>query len=170
MEENKTLPTFVVLICLIILLGILSGKNNKNQISDAEFNNLTMLVLMEAGGEPHDGKVAVAATVINRFNNETNCPSINEIIFQPGQFSCCYDGAFIGNPSFDDYQEEVLQDAIKAVNEALDGKDPTRAHLGGGCLYYYNPNGIDSEEAAMRANIKKTYQIGNHVFYRVWDT
>lgn len=191
MEKKETGPnSLIVFICLIMAIVIFSGKFDKGEnkeiksafkqtevsqtskVSDADFNNLTMLVLAEAAGQPHDGKVAVAATVLNRLEKNYGS-SIYDVIFAPGQFSCCYNGYFChadGIPlSFDNYSEETLQDAMSAVEEALAGKDPTKEALGGGCLYYYNPDYTPDDELAIRANLTRTFRIGDHVFYREWN-
>ncbi|MCR5147287.1 MAG: cell wall hydrolase [Clostridia bacterium] len=193
MEKKESGPnSLIVFICLILAIVVLSGKfeakDNKElnatfkqtetsqsstlQISDADFNNLTMLVLAEAASQPHDGKVAVAATVLNRLEKNYGS-SIYDVIFAPGQFSCCYNGYFChadGVPlSFSNYSEETLQDAMSAVEEALAGKDPTEEALGGGCLYYYNPDYTPDDELALRANLSRTFRIGDHVFYREWN-
>lgn len=190
-ESNSNfLIVVIILILAIVFCGgkIDKGKNvetksafvnNSNiqnneqsmQVSDADFNNLTMLVLAEAGGQPHDGKVAVAATVLNRFK-ERNYASIYDVIFAQGQFSCCSNGYFChanGIPlSFENYSQDMIDDAMSAVEEALQGKDPTKQALGGGCLYYYNPDYTPDAELAARANLQTTYRIGDHVFYREW--
>ena len=183
---------FIVVLILIIAIVAGGGKFEKNgdveikskstfgepknkesamQVSDSDFNNLTMLVLAEAGGQPHDGKVAVAATVLNRYK-ERNYASIYDVIFAPGQFSCCVNGYFChanGIPlSFENYPQDMIDDAMSAVEDALQGKDPTKQALGGGCLYYYNPDYTPDDELAARSNLQTTYRIGDHVFYREW--
>lgn len=199
-SKSESNPNFlIVVIILLLIIVVCSGKfeengnkeikltstlqtsmdeNNKTiitgeamQVSDEDFNNLTMLVLAEAGGQPQDGKVAVAATVLNRYK-ERNYASIYDVIFDPGQFSCCYNGYFChaaGIPlSFSDYPQYMINAAMNAVEEALQGKDPTREALGGGCLYYYNPDYTPDDELALRANLQTTFRIGDHVFYREW--
>ena len=180
-----SLIVFMLLICAIALFSgnLQKGEgtqlvkqtqlsNSKNiEISDADFYNLTMLVLAEAASQPTDGKIAVAATVLNRYK-ENNYGSISDVIFAPNQFSCCYNGYFChadGIPlSYANYSEESVQNAKNAVKAALAGEDPTRVALGGGALYYYNPDYTPDYELAMRANLQKTLRIGDHVFYRDW--
>lgn len=195
-SKSESSPNFLIMIIIVVMVIVLCGgkfekegdsnvklqstfqlSNNKSdnekgmQVSDEDFNNLTMLVLAEAGGQPHDGQVAVVATVLNRYK-ERNYASIYDVIFAPGQFSCCVNGYFChanGVPlSFEDYPREMVDNAMKAVEEGLKGKDPTKDALGGGCLYYYNPDYTSNEELAKRANIQTTYRIGDHVFYREW--
>lgn len=189
-------PNFLIVAIVLVIAIVLFGGNTQNvnnvepnstfktssnetkiignsmQVSDEDYNNLTMLVLAEAGSQPHDGKVAVAATVLNRYK-ENNYSSIYDVIFAPNQFSCCYNGYFCHADlvplSFDNYSSDMLEDAMSAVDEALKGKDPTKEALGGGCLYYYNPDYTSDYELARRANIKTTYRIGDHVFYREWN-
>lgn len=187
MKESH--PTaLIVFTCLIMTITLFSGKMEKRdnvnaskqsaagsnimEVSDAEFNEIVMLVLAEAANQPHEGKVAVAATVLNRFKENFE-NSIHEVIWAEGQFSCCYNGYFCNDISkpltFSDFNEDVKKDAMRAVEEALEGEDPTSEVLGGGCLFFYNPRTITPEQAKLRENIKVKYQIGDHIFYRIWD-
>ena len=71
-----------------------------------------------------------------------------------------------------------------ATERALNGEDPTEqllweeavrlgldpeVYAAGGAKYFYNPNACSEAALAERANIKCKVQIGNHVFYKVWD-
>ena len=148
---------------------------NPRQITDEEYTYLTMLVCCEAGFEPYQGKVAVAACALNRLDEGMGGSTLTEVIFSPGVFSCISDWQFhLGNVAYDYYgllynTSVDVQEAERAVDEALAGVDPTRKKLGGGALYYYNPDACDDYENSIRSHITKTCRIGQHVFYRVWD-
>lgn len=86
---------------------------------------LGKLVYAEARGEPYDGKVAVAAVVLNRVRSASFPNSISGVIYQSGAFSVVANGQISLSPD---------ADSLKAAKDALAGADPT-----GGCLFFYNP-------------------------------
>ena len=54
--------------------------------SQEEENLLAALIYCEAGGEPYEGQVAVGAVVLNRVRSSSFPNSIEEVIYQSGQF------------------------------------------------------------------------------------
>ena len=107
-------------------LGINSSKNEYSSSSNnTDLNLLSKLVFAEARGEPYKGMVAVAATVLNRVADSRFPNTIAGVIYQPGAFSCLYDGQV---------NAAVSDSAYKAAREAVNGSDPS-----GGAIYYYNP-------------------------------
>ena len=144
-------------------------------ITDDEMYNLIMVACSEAGCESYEGKVAVIATILNRMEDTTSRfeNSVYGVIFQKGQFSSALNGHYYySNGAYElrmeDLSEQMLQDATNAVLDALNGVDPT-AYATGGSLYFYNPAYCSDAELEMRNSLSNTVQIGNHIFYRVWD-
>lgn len=75
----------------------ISSKLNTNigLISNQDFELLCQLVAAEAENQPFEGKRAVAAVVLNRIDYGWPFEdSIEEVIFQDGQFSCISDKRF----------------------------------------------------------------------------
>ena len=108
-------------------LGIDSASTSggyKN-ISEADFNLLARIISAESRGEPYMGQVAVGAVILNRMEHPSFPNTISGVIYQPGAFSCLYDGGV---------NAAVSDSAYKAAREAINGSDPT-----GGAIYYYNP-------------------------------
>lgn len=120
-------------------------------ISEGDFDLLVRLVAAEAGGEPYDGQVAVAAVVLNRMRSYKFPNTVRGVVYQENQFSSVPKLPYIV-PS---------ESCRRAVVEALNGIDPSN-----GALYFYNPE--TSSEEGLRffnsANLKVTARIGNHVF------
>ncbi len=65
-------------------------SSGKDEGADAYL--LGKLVYAEARGEPYQGKVAVAAVVLNRVKSAQFPNSISGVIYQPGAFSVIADG------------------------------------------------------------------------------
>jgi len=136
-----------------IAAGIYYYKGKIIKISESELDLLARLVHAEARGESFQGKVAVAAVVLNRVISEQFPDSVKEVILQKTkgtyQFSPVQDGA-INLPA--------NREAYEAVRKALEGYDPTE-----GSLYFYNPQ-IATDNWIKTLPTSTT--IGNHVFAR----
>ncbi|WP_242952038.1 MULTISPECIES: spore cortex-lytic enzyme [Carboxydocella] len=115
-------------------------------------NDLTLLarlVQAEAGGEPYEGQVAVAAVVLNRVASPLFPNTIADVIFQPLAFESVSNGLINRPPS---------ATALQAARDALNGYDPTQ-----GALFFWNPSKPVSSWIWSRPIIRR---IGDHVFAR----
>lgn len=151
-----------------------------------EFQDRCRLTYAESGLEDEIGQVAVAATIIHRqYSPEFHADGDFYRVMNNG-FSSVHDGEIFimtSNP-YVLYYEDVPERTIRATERALNGEDPTEqllweeavrlgldpeVYAAGGAKYFYNPNACSEAALAERANIKCKVQIGNHVFYKVWD-
>lgn len=151
-----------------------------------EFQDRCRLTYAESGLEDEIGQVAVAATILNRqYSSEFHADGNFYNVMNNG-FSSVHDGEIFimtSNPHVL-YYEDVPERTIRATERALNGEDPTEqllweeavrlgldpeVYAAGGAKYFYNPNACSEDALAERANIKCKVQIGNHVFYKVWD-
>ncbi len=113
-----------------------------------EINLLARLIAAEAGDEPYEGQVAVAATILNRVASPLFPSSISGVVFEPWAFESVHNGLI--------WQVTNLASPSRAAADALNGWDPT-----GGALFFWNPGKPVSPWIWSRAIIT---QIGNHVF------
>lgn len=129
-----------------------TNNQKKRQHSPEDLELLARLVHAEAKGEPYEGKVAVAATVLNRTADPSYPDTITEVIYEydHGHQYCPVRNETINCPA--DKQ------AWEAVGEAVEGKDPT-----GGAVSFYNP--AQSDNAWIRGKLYLGI-IGNHVFVK----
>ena len=104
----------------------------------------------EARGEHYIGKVAVAAVILNRARSSQFPDTIEEVIYQPGAFTCVDDGQINLKPDLESYL---------AVADAIMGNDPNK-----GCLFYMNPKTATSRWMRRRISASPATVIGNHVF------
>lgn len=93
--------------------------------SESDVQLLASIISAEARGEPYEGQVAVGAVIMNRIAHPSFPNTLSGVIYQPGAFSCLYDGGI---------NAAVADSSYQAAREAINGSDPT-----GGAVYYYNP-------------------------------
>lgn len=120
---------------------------------------LEKLVYKESRGEKFEGKVAVAAVVLNRYtskNAEFDTSSIISVINKKGEF------ADISDVTMKDLSK--VPECEEAVEAALKGWDPTRKYFSTGALYFYEPNIVEGYQKEIRQGIE-VYPIGNHNFH-----
>ena len=103
---------------------------------------LASIIFCEAGNQSFTGQVAVGAVVLNRMANEVYPDTMEEVIYQPGQFCPAGSGWLDRVRSTDGYTESAMQ----AAEAALAGENPI-----GDCLYF-DQGGYG-------------YQIGAHYFH-----
>jgi N-acetylmuramoyl-L-alanine amidase len=127
-------------------MGISSGSTSSSGTS-GDVALLARLISAEARGEPYSGQVAVGAVVLNRMKHPSFPNTMSGVIYQPGAFSCMYDGQF---------NQPVADSAYKAAREAMNGSDPS-----GGAIYYFNPATATSKWIWSRPLI---VVIGKHRF------
>lgn len=122
------------------------------KLSSEEIDLLARLVHAEAGNESFQGKVGVAATVLNRVRNAYYPDTVREVIYQQdhGFQYCTVRNGRINQPA-----DNI---SFQAVKKALDGEDPT-----GGALSFYNPAKSGNYWIQTRIYCKR---IGNHVFVK----
>lgn len=97
---------------------------------EQDLDLLARLVTAEAGGEPMEAQIGVAAVVVNRVKSSTFPNSIQDVIYAPNQFSPVRNG-WINKPA--------TANAINAAQAALNGSDPTN-----GALYFFDNSATNS--------------------------
>lgn len=92
---------------------------------------LAAIIFCEAGNQPYEGQVAVGAVVMNRVNSGVFPGTIEEVIYQPGQFGPAGTGWLDKVRASGSYTDSAMQ----AAADALAGANPV-----GGCLYFDKGN------------------------------
>ena len=88
---------------------------------------LASIIYCEAGNQPYEGQVAVGAVIMNRVKSGSYPNSIEEVIYQSGQFGPAATGWLNRVRSSKGYSQTALQ----AAGDALNGSNPI-----GNCLYF----------------------------------
>ncbi len=129
-------------------LGITAvGGSTTSTSGSSDSYLLAKAIYAEARGEPHIGKVAVGAVILNRVKSADFPNTIAGVIYQPGAFTAVTDGQINLSPD---------SEAQRAAQDALNGWDPSY-----GSLFYYNPAKTTSKWIYSRPVV---ITIGTHVF------
>lgn len=117
----------------------------------AEENLMLMKIAMaEAEGEPVEGKALVMLVVLNRTLSNEFPDTIEDVIFQPGQFSPVTENGRY-------YTTEPNGECKEALEMVMKGWDESD-----GALYFES-----CENSSWHSqNLEFLFQVGNHKFYR----
>jgi len=117
---------------------------------DADDRKMLMKIAMaEAEGESVEGKALVMLVVLNRVWSDDFPGTIEEVIFQPKQFSPVTEGGRY-------YTTEPNEECYEALELVLSGWDESQ-----GALYFESAGKSDWH----RKNLEFLFQYGNHYFY-----
>ena len=104
----------------------------------------------EAEGESVEGKALVMLVVLNRVWSEDFPGTIEDVVFQPRQFSPVREGGRY-------YTTEPDRECYEALELVMQGWDES-----GGALYFESCD----KDSWHSENLEFLYQYGNHKFYR----
>ena len=88
---------------------------------------MASIIFCEAGNQSHEGQVAVGVVIMNRVRDGAFPDTVEEVIYQSGQFGPVATGWLDRVRSTDGYTEAAMQ----AAKDALAGANPI-----GNCLYF----------------------------------
>lgn len=136
-----------------LAVQVQATEASNSAYSEEDLDLLARLVHSEARGEPYEGKVAVAAVVLNRTNHEDFPSSIEGVVYETHQSGQIFAFEPVQNGEINRHADA---ESIQAAEEALNGYDPTN-----GATYFFNPDTATSSWIESRTINQR---IGNHVF------
>lgn len=123
------------------------GQRGGGRESKDNLRLLTLAVKGEARGEPYEGKVAVAAVILNRTEHPGFPNSVAGIVYQPGAFESVSNG---------EVYRGTCADCGRAARDALNGWDPSN-----GSIYFFAPDKTKNKFIWSRPQVRR---IGKHIF------
>ncbi len=108
---------------------------------------LAQIVCGEARGEPYEGKVAVAAVILNRTLDNRFPDSVAGVVYQTHAFESVANG---------EIYRGTTDECRKAARAALSGWDPSN-----GALYFFAPAKTSNRFIWSRQQVRT---IGKHIF------
>ena len=128
-------------------------NNLSADVSDDEERCLAAAVYYESKGEPLDGQLAVAQTVINRTASERFPSSICGVVRQPGQFSFVHHGQLPRTSMSNHAWQQAV--AIAAV-----AREKLWHAIAPHALYFH------ARSVSPGWGLKRVASLGHHIFYR----
>ena len=135
-----------------------------------EMELFARLVWAEAIGEPEEGRIAVAASVLNRLADPRYPNTLEEVIMETVivgdkvyyQYSPVLDGR-IWELKLDRESDRKQYDiAMRAVYAAIAGQDPSLGATG-----FFNPDKVSPDPNLWVRQQPPTIKIGNHQFFLI---
>lgn len=114
---------------------------------------LSLVVYVEARGEPIDGQMLVAEVVINRTQADRFPDDVCSVVFDEAQFS----GVTTNLDLFKMFSDPAWSISTSVAEDTLDGKG-----LSSGATHFHT---VDSKPYWSK-HLTRLGQYGNHVFYQ----
>lgn len=172
MSRFAWLGVVTVVACLLVPSGPVSGA-----VSERERRCLAMLAYAEAAGDGAAGMLAVMRVVHNRMAHPDFSGDACEVALAPGQFQPVTERSELrralaapeGRSLADVVRATTPRARLKlvtawrlaAVAAVWPARDPT-----GGAIYFVNPRLMDPAKCPWFARLRRTAEIGGHVFMR----
>jgi spore germination cell wall hydrolase CwlJ-like protein len=163
-ELMKFLLIRTLLLSLMIsVLPLLANPLTNNPVHEVsyEFNKQLMCmaknIYYEAGMEPYEGKLAVAAVVMNRVNNPNFPKTVCDVVYQ--KVNSTYQFSWVGENKTSSPNKYAWEESLIVAKKAMTGQvlhdiiSKTKA-------LYFHATSIKPDW-----NHRKVAQIGNHIFY-----
>lgn len=113
---------FISYVLAFLLIGIIAWMfaATVQAAYEDDLYILSHVITGEAEGCSRDMKLSVGSVVLNRVSDERFPDTIAEVVFQPGQYACTWDGNYYREPSQDtiDIAAELLEDGT-AIDESV---------------------------------------------------
>jgi len=134
---------------------------HKCRKTDTKENLLACAVYAESRGQGTKGMVAVGNVVMNRVNSPEFPKSIQAVLYQPGQFSYTYQGAFKAEDQQSWMEAKAIAAKLIYLNnnfpEAREATDITRGAT------YFKKRTIHTH---WEKDMKLVYRYKDHQFFR----
>lgn len=134
-------------------LADLVSRHAAIQTQDREHECLAGATYFESKGEPLDGQLAVAQTILNRAHSGRFASTVCGVVMQPGQFSFVRGGGF---PPIARSSAQWKQ-AVAISSIARDGLKKSSV---GNALFFH------ARYVSPGWKLTRLASVGNHVFYR----
>lgn len=108
-----------------------SVTSPRARLTDEEKALVAYLVSVEAQGYPYEAQVCLCAVILNRLSDAGPPDTVRGVVFDSGDFEAVSSGRVSGQPPHAYTLLRGYSLAMRALEEALSGVDPT-----GGAMYF----------------------------------
>lgn len=144
---------FIALLFCLVTQSALAETMNCNA-RQSSYDCLVCNCYHESRGEPQEGKIAVAKTVLSRSQSRSYPNSVCRVVYQPWQFSWTNDRHSNRISTRNSIDRRSLQDCREAADKAID-EGPN------GLIYFYNPR---HASPAWARRVTSCGKVGHHIF------
>ena len=113
---------FISYVLVFLLIGIIAWMfaATVQAAYEDDLYILSHVITGEAEGCSRDMKLSVGSVVLNRVSDDRFPDTIAEVVFQPGQYACTWDGNYYREPSQEtiDIAAELLENGT-AIDESV---------------------------------------------------
>lgn len=113
---------FISYVLVFLLIGIIAWMfaATVQAAYEDDLYILSHVITGEAEGCSRDMKLSVGSVVLNRVSDDRFPDTVAEVVFQPGQYACTWDGNYYREPSQEtiDIAAELLEDGT-AIDESV---------------------------------------------------
>ncbi len=149
----KMYQAFLALFFLFLNQNAVAETMSCNSKQSA-FQCLVCNCYHESRGEPKEGKIAVAKTVLSRVESNSYPKTACKVVYQPWQFSWTNDRRSNNISTRNQIDRNSLRECREVADQALD-EGPN------GLLYFYNPRVVTP---AWARRVKACGKVGHHLF------
>lgn len=149
-DYRRWLTALAVAVMVISWPGTTFDGHLAFAASKAEKDNLHLLAQLvcgEARGEPYEGKVAVAAVMLNRTLDDRFPNSVAGVVYQTHAFESVANG---------EIYKGTTAECTKAAKAALGGDDPSQ-----GSVFFFAPTKTTNKFIWSKVQVRT---IGKHIF------
>lgn len=144
-----------IAVAFILFAGVqLSAETMSCHAGQSSYQCLVCNCYHESRGEPHEGKVAVAKTVLSRVQSRSFPNSVCRVVFQPWQFSWTRDKYSNRITTRNYIDRKSLKECREVADQAID-EGPN------GLIYFYNPRVVTP---AWARRVRACGKAGHHLF------
>lgn len=118
--------SYKIRMLMALLIFCISGaspsitcKAAEMELTEEEIDLIALVTMAEAEGESECGKRLVIDTILNRLDSEHFPNTISEVIYQPNQFSCMWNGRVDRCYVKDDIRQLVEEELLEIKNSKV---------------------------------------------------
>lgn len=152
--KNEMIKTLIALLLLFVSNNSAVAETMSCNKHQSTYQCLVCNCYHESRGEPREGKIAVAKTVLSRAESRSYPDTACEVVYQPWQFSWTNDRISNNISTRNSTDRKSLQDCREAADTAID-QGPN------GLTFFYNPRVVTP---AWARRVRACGKVGHHLF------
>jgi len=123
-EPQVEYDTYITEVQETVVYGIVDvpepePSRSEIRMSEADIDLIALVTMAEAENQCEEGKRLVISTILNRVDSERFPDTVYEVIYQPSQFTCMWNGRTNRCYVKDDIRQLVIEEVISRSNNEV---------------------------------------------------